>query len=316
MERQEEDEEERKTTAQTEEDEEERKTTAQTEEEEEDGEEEGVRESGTDEDDDQDSDGDDEQKNKDIHVGDGNDDDDDDGGGKDTAGMKKTKHRGTSCPDRKCVPGILYLGHIPPRFRPKHLRNLLSPFGEIGRIFLQPEDGPVRRRKRKSGLRRCDFTEGWVEFRDKRVAKRVAASLHNTPMGTRKRQRFSSDLWSMKYLHRFQWTHLSERLAYEQTVLQQRLRTEVSQAKRETNFYLNNVEKSAHLRRKRQRDGQQVEERTWDFTQRQTEEEIQMKKKRKDSITQKHLDKTRLIQQKSQSNVSLLAKIFNSNTSE
>ncbi|KAM6929190.1 activator of basal transcription 1 isoform 2-T2 [Lycodopsis pacificus] len=235
---------------------------------------------------------------------------------------KTTKQRAvvfTSSPDRKCVPGIIYLGHIPPRLRPKHLRNLLSVFGEIGRIFLQPEDGQVRRRKRRSGLRRCDFTEGWVEFRDKRLAKKVVSSLHNTPMGSRKRQRFSSDLWSIKYLHRFQWTHLSERLAYERTVLQQRLRTEVSQAKRETNFYLNNVDKSSHmdnLRRKRQRDGIQVDERTWDFTQRQTEEEIQMKKKKKkDSVTQKHLDKARLIQQKSQSNVSLLAKIFNSNQS-
>lgn len=149
-----------------------------------------------------------------------------------------------------------------------------------------------------------------------------------------------------QYLHRFQWIHLSERLAYEQTVLNQRLRTEVSQAKRETNFYLNNVEKSAHLdklRKKRQRDGEQVnteamnvspaqaethvrsktvchrqvEEKTWDFTQRQTEEEIQMKKKKKkDSVLQKHLDKARLMEQKSQSNVSLLAKIFNSKPSQ
>lgn len=59
-------------------------------------------------------------------------------------------------------------------------------------------DQQVRRRKRRSGLRRGDFTEGWVEFRDKRVAKRVAASLHNTPMGTRTRQKFYSDLWSIK----------------------------------------------------------------------------------------------------------------------
>ncbi|KAM9751807.1 activator of basal transcription 1 isoform 1-T2 [Menidia menidia] len=222
---------------------------------------------------------------------------------------------------RSCVPGVLYLGHIPPRLRPKHLRNLLSAYGEVGRIFLQPEDRQVRRRRQKAGSRRCDFTEGWVEFRDKRVAKRVAASLHGTPMGTRKRQHFSSDLWCIKYLHRFQWTHLSERLAYEQTVLQQRLRTEVSQAKRETNFYLSSVERSARMdqqRRSRNRDGQKVDEKTWDFTQRQTEEEIQMKKKKKkkDSTTQKHLNKARLLQEKSQSNVSLLARIFNSKQSE
>lgn len=249
------------------------------------------------------------------------DDEDKDVSDKDAAEVKEKKKKIKNVfQDRKCVPGIIYLGHIPPRFRPKHLRNLLSVYGEIGRIFLQPEDRQVRKRKKKAGLRRCDFTEGWVEFRDKRVAKKVAASLHNTPMGTRKRQRFSSDLWCMKYLHRFQWIHLSERLAYEQTVLNQRLRTEVSQAKRETNFYLNNVEKSAHLdklRKKRQRDGEQVEEKTWDFTQRQTEEEIQMKKKKKkDSVSQKHLDKARLMEQKSQSNVSLLAKIFNSKPSQ
>lgn len=110
------------------------------------------------------------------------------------------------------------------------------------------------------------------------------------------------------------------------------------------------MEKSAHLdklRKKRQRDGEQVnaearaeatnvspaqadahvrsktvchrqvEEKTWDFTQRQTEEEIQMKKKRKkDSVLQKHLDKARLMEQKSQSNVSLLTKIFNSKPSQ
>ncbi|XP_029974672.1 activator of basal transcription 1 [Salarias fasciatus] len=241
------------------------------------------------------------------------------GGDEPAAGMIKKKTKQPPGGDRKCVPGILYLGHIPPRLRPKHLRNMLSVYGEIGRVFLQPEDQQVRNRKKKAGLRRCDFTEGWVEFRDKRVAKRVAASLHNTPMGTRKRQRFTSDLWNLKYLHRFQWTHLSERLAYEQTVLQQRLRTEVSQAKKETNFYLNNVEKSARLdktRKKRCRDGDQVDDRTWGFTQRQTEEEIQTRKNRKkDSDSQKHLDKARLIQEKSQSNVSLLAKIFNSSQS-
>ncbi len=120
------------------EEEEERKTTVQSEEEEEEGEEEEEAAAwrGDDENDDEDSDGDEEQKDKDG----GDDDDDDDD--KIAAGIKTTKQKVvvvTSCPDRKCVPGIIYLGHIPPRLRPKHLRNLLSVYGEIGRIFLQPE---------------------------------------------------------------------------------------------------------------------------------------------------------------------------------
>ncbi|XP_071369431.1 activator of basal transcription 1 [Centroberyx affinis] len=308
MERRQEEEEERKT-------EEEEEAVADSEEDEEDGG--GSSAAGGEEEEEEGGEQEEEGGEQEEEDDDDDDDDDEDAPSATTAKQREKKKSGVT----SCVPGVVYLGHIPPRLRPKHLRNLMTSYGEIGRIFLQPEDQIVRRRKKRSGLRRCDFTEGWVEFRDKRVAKRVAASLHNTPMGTRKRQRFSSDLWCIKYLHRFQWTHLSERLAYEQTVLQQRLRTEVSQAKRETSFYLNNVEKSLHqdkVRKRRQRDGQQVEEKSWDFTQRRTEEEIQMKKlkKEKNSISQKHLDKARLLQQKSQSNVSLLAKIFNSNQSD
>ena len=40
---------------------------------------------------------------------------------------------------KRVVPGIVYLGHIPPRFRPLHVRNLLSAYGEVGRVFFQAE---------------------------------------------------------------------------------------------------------------------------------------------------------------------------------
>ncbi|XP_069065685.1 activator of basal transcription 1 [Pleurodeles waltl] len=225
--------------------------------------------------------------------------------------------------DKKVIPGIIYLGHIPPRMRPRHIRNMMSVHGEVGRIFLQAEDRFVRKKKKKAGTNAKDFTEGWVEFRDKRVAKLVATSLNNTPMGTRKKNRFHDDLWNMKYLHRFRWAHLSERLAYERQVRQQRMRAEVSQAKRETNFYLQNVEKSkkfakADLKRASQaaeEAGAKVE-RSWKFTQRSTEEEIQAKKARKmDKGDQRQLKqrlaKVKEFEEKSQSSRPLLAKIFN-----
>ncbi|XP_048873666.1 activator of basal transcription 1 [Brienomyrus brachyistius] len=252
-----------------------------------------------------DCDGDDDKETEEICVVDGD-------------GSKKKKPT-----SKKIVPGILYLGHIPPRLKPSHLRNMLGVYGEIGRIFLQPEDHSVRRKKKKAGSKGHDFTEGWVEFKDKLVAKRVAASLHNTPMAVRKKSHFASDLWCIKYLHQFYWCHLSERLAYEQTVRHQRLRTEISQAKRETNFYLANVEKSQNLerlRKKREKSGEEAVEKTWDFTQRRTEEEIQQSRLRKYAMSKKSLqkaqDKARAIQEKAQSNVSLLAKIFNSQSAD
>ncbi|XP_050973136.1 activator of basal transcription 1 [Labeo rohita] len=218
---------------------------------------------------------------------------------------------------KKCLPGIVYLGHIPPRLRPKQLRTMLGVYGEIGRIFLQPEDRCVKRKKKKAGSNSSSFIEGWVEFRDKRVAKRVAASLHNTPMANKKRSRFSSDLWSIKYLHRFQWCHLSERLTYEQTVYHQRMRTEISQAKKETNFYLASVEKSQkleNLRKKKEKKGEVLEQKTWDYKQRPTEEELQLKRFKNKGLSKKNLqkaqEKSKTFQEKAQSNVSLLAKIF------
>jgi ESF2/ABP1 family protein len=51
-------------------------------------------------------------------------------------------------------------------------------------------------------------------------------------------------LWNLKYLKGFRWTHLNERKAYEQEMRKQRLRQEVAFAKKETNFYMQNVENS------------------------------------------------------------------------
>lgn len=82
--------------------------------------------------------------------------------------------------------------------------------GHVPKPLLCPgrADGFVRRKKKAAaasaagGKKRPkyskDYAEGWVEFRDKRVAKRVAASLHNTPMGARRRSPFRYDLWNLK----------------------------------------------------------------------------------------------------------------------
>ncbi|XP_036725496.1 activator of basal transcription 1 [Balaenoptera ricei] len=221
---------------------------------------------------------------------------------------------------KRVVPGIVYLGHIPPRFRPLHVRNLLSAYGEVGRVFFQPEDGFVRRKKKAAaapaagGKKRSkyskDYTEGWVEFRDKRVAKRVAASLHNTPMGSRRRSPFRYDLWNLRYLHRFTWSHLSEHLAFERQVRRQRLRAEVAQAKRETDFYLRSVERGQRFLAA---DGDSTRPNgSWAFAQRPTEQELRARKAARPGGR----ERARLAnaQDQARSNRGLLAKIFGSPT--
>ncbi|XP_007971625.1 activator of basal transcription 1 [Chlorocebus sabaeus] len=215
--------------------------------------------------------------------------------------------------NKRVVPGIVYLGHIPPRFRPLHVRNLLSAYGEVGRVFFQAEDRFVRRKKKAAaatgGKKRSyskDYTEGWVEFRDKRIAKRVAASLHNTPMGARRRSPFRYDLWNLKYLHRFTWSHLSEHLAFERQVRRQRLRAEVAQAKRETDFYLQSVERGQRFLAA---DGDPARpDGSWTFAQRPTEQELRARKAARPGGRERARLAT--AQDKARSNKGLLARIF------
>lgn len=128
------------------------------------------------------------------------------------------------------------------------------------------------------------FTEGWVEFKDKRVAKNVAALLNNKLIGGKRRSRFHDCIWSIKYLHRFKWVHLNERLAYEKASFDQRMRTEIAQAKRETNFYINAVEKNDVLQKLKKKNLLRPIE-PFDITQRPTDEEVRNKKKRDEKST-------------------------------
>lgn len=135
-------------------------------------------------------------------------------------------------------PGIIYLSRIPPYMKPNKVKHIFSQYGEIGRVYLQPEgvliiefniknnyfhfsctflfkiiDPAVRKRRVKfGGNRKQNYTEGWVEFNDKRIAKRVALMLNNTNVGGKKRNYHHDDLWNLKYLSKFNWTHITEKI--------------------------------------------------------------------------------------------------------
>ncbi|KAF9939873.1 RNA-binding ATPase activator esf2 [Modicella reniformis] len=145
--------------------------------------------------------------------------------------------------------GIVYLSRIPPFMKPIKIRHLLGKFGEIGRVYLAPEDPKIAtRRKKYGGNKKQNYTEGWVEFLDKSVAKQVAKVLNATIIGGKKNSHYHDDIWNIKYLPKFKWDHLTERIAYENASRAQRLQTEISQAKRENKFILSNMEKSKMIK--------------------------------------------------------------------
>lgn len=139
--------------------------------------------------------------------------------------------------------GIIYISRIPPAMRPSKVRHLMSQYGSVERIYLQQED-PKRAylRRKHTSTKKAHFTEGWVEFEDKRVARSVAEMLNAQPIGGKKGTRFRDDIWTMKYLPRFKWSMLTEHIAHEAAVHREKLRVELSQSRQEQNDYLRQVE--------------------------------------------------------------------------
>ncbi|KAM6573303.1 hypothetical protein CsatA_017383 [Cannabis sativa] len=140
--------------------------------------------------------------------------------------------------------GICYLSRIPPHMDPFNLRQILSQFGDIQRIYLTPENSAQVRRKRPGRYQDQAFSEGWVEFSDKRVAKRVADMLNGEQIGGKKKSSFYYDLWNIKYLSKFKWDDLTEEIAYKKAAREQKLALEISAAKRERDFYLSKVDQA------------------------------------------------------------------------
>ncbi|RKP08844.1 hypothetical protein THASP1DRAFT_15081 [Thamnocephalis sphaerospora] len=201
-----------------------------------------------------------------LDADDGDSDDDDDDG----KNKKKRKRvvKGLSTEELEHYKkahersGLLYMSRVPPFMKPEKVRHLLSKYGEIGRIYLAPEDENARKRRRKmGGNRKLMFTEGWVEFKDKKVAKLIAKTLNAQPIGGSKRNFHQHDLWTLKYLPKFKWNHLTERIAYERAARQQRMQTEMEQARREDKAYLQNVERAKVIEaiQERKRQKQQVD---------------------------------------------------------
>ncbi|GAB7355945.1 hypothetical protein MBLNU459_g6581t1 [Dothideomycetes sp. NU459] len=144
--------------------------------------------------------------------------------------------------------GVIYLSRIPPFMKPATLKHLLSPYGDIGRVFLTPEDDSQhKKRVRAGGNKKKSFADGWVEFLSKKDAKIVAESLNGNIIGGKKGNFYHDDLWNIKYLNGFKWHHLTDQIANENAERAARLRAEISKTRRENKKFVEDVERAKML---------------------------------------------------------------------
>jgi len=144
--------------------------------------------------------------------------------------------------------GVVYISRIPPFMKHRKLRALLEPYGKINRIYMAEEDATARKKRvKKGGNRRRLFLEGWVEFVNKKEAKRVCELLNGRNIGGKKRSYHYDSMWTLLYLKSFKWHHLTDQIAAENASRESRMRAEISKAQRENRDFVSNVQKAKML---------------------------------------------------------------------
>lgn len=116
------------------------------------------------------------------------------------------------------------------------------------KLLKKIDDSRRKHRIKYGGNRKKCYTEGWVEFSDKKVAKRVALSLNCTKMVPNKKGFYCDDLWTIKYLPKFKWENLTEKLAYDQRMRKEKMKTQLVQEKKKQEFFLEKLDLSKKIK--------------------------------------------------------------------
>ncbi|KAK7751376.1 RNA-binding ATPase activator esf2 [Diatrype stigma] len=141
--------------------------------------------------------------------------------------------------------GLIYVSRIPPYMKPTKLRQLLEPYGTINRIFLSPEDPQEHaRRVKQGGNKKRMYTDGWIEFVNKKEAKDSVDLLNARTIGGPKGTYYRDDIWSLRYLKGFKWHHLTEQIAAEAAERTSRMMAEINKSTRENKEFVRNIERA------------------------------------------------------------------------
>ncbi|RAL04180.1 RNA-binding ATPase activator ESF2 [Aspergillus ibericus CBS 121593] len=159
-------------------------------------------------------------------------------------GTKVSKTINTNKPPKKNKTGVIYLSSLPPYLKPFALKALLEKrsFGPITRVFLSPEVRSTSAGRKRSNKRKT-YSDGWVEFASKKMAKLCAETLNANIIGGKKGGWYHDDVWNMKYLRGFKWADLTEQIQRERSEREARQRVEDSKARKEDKVFLEGYER-------------------------------------------------------------------------
>lgn len=140
--------------------------------------------------------------------------------------------------------GVVYLSSIPRYMNVSKIRDFYSKF-DVERIYLTPDTRSAAKNdgKKKESKRRL-YKDGWIEFKDKRVARMVAENFNGLQVGGKKGSYNYYDTWNVRYLPKFKWDNLTERIEYDRRIRVAEFNQKLSQSKKEHDFIIGNIDKA------------------------------------------------------------------------
>lgn len=151
--------------------------------------------------------------------------------------------------------GLVYISRVPEFMTPIGMRQILSRYGPVDRLYLVPESEARRNERTKNSKstfssKQKIYVEGWAEFINKKHAKLAAEMLNgNTIGGKNRRSRFYDAVMSVKYLHKFKWNDLMEQMVVEKHSRINKLRTEIMQAHDQNRLFAQGVAMAHAMKR-------------------------------------------------------------------
>ncbi|KMZ08887.1 pre-rRNA-processing protein esf2 [Drosophila simulans] len=122
-------------------------------------------------------------------------------------------------PEKMHKMGVITISNVPKDMSDMRLYKIMQMHSLIGRVYVQPKE--LSSFKTNNNQRK-----GWVEFISKSGAKKIARELNNKPITRNISSPFYGLLWNMKFLPRFKWFHLHDRMEYEFDFMYKRRRAQ------------------------------------------------------------------------------------------
>ncbi|CRG93129.1 small subunit rRNA processing protein, putative [Plasmodium gallinaceum] len=112
--------------------------------------------------------------------------------------------------------GIIYLSHIPIGLTPSKIKEIFSKYGSIDKIYLNKiKDEKINIVSKEKNSKRIKYSDGYIEFYDKKDAIKVEKLLNNQMIGGKKRKNIlRENFWHIKYLKNFTWNDLVSSVLY------------------------------------------------------------------------------------------------------